>query len=82
MGECCEALLLANEYDSDIQLVNLIRLQSALSRTSQNFQSDSLDLKVPDVPVHLYIKMIQAEIDQYKQTPAPSAERDCGYSAV
>lgn len=76
MGECCDALLAADEYPSDVQLVNLIRLQSALNRVGQNFQGEALDVKVPDVPVHLYIKMIQAEIDQYKQVVASSPESE------
>ncbi|KAF6218798.1 hypothetical protein HO133_005341 [Letharia lupina] len=64
--ECCHKLEEAGEYQSDVVLAQLVRLQEIWYRMSRSFPYDeSLASRRPDAPVEMFVRAWQKELETF-----------------
>ncbi len=76
--ECCQKLEEAGEYESDILLVQLVRLQEIRYRMSRSFPYDGSDAsRRPDVPVEMFMRAWQKELETLWGSLPAGSQRNC-----
>lgn len=64
--ECCHELEEAGEYQSDVVLAQLVRLQEIWYRMSRSFPYDeSLASRRPDAPIEMFVRAWQKELETF-----------------
>ena len=65
IGECCQKLADIEEYQSDVCLMHLVRLQHVAQSIRRGYaESDAFPKS--KVPVHMYVKALQADLKDFK----------------
>lgn len=64
--ECCQVLADANEYQTDVYLVRLVRLQRIANIIAQTLPTDGTELHNLRAPIGMYIKSIQKDLESLK----------------
>ncbi|OJJ51247.1 hypothetical protein ASPZODRAFT_127282 [Penicilliopsis zonata CBS 506.65] len=79
LTRCCEAVLEAQEYESDQLLVSLVRMQRLLARISDSFPGPDVD-ETPgpflDAPLHMVMATTRKEIDALVQSQPPEVKNN------
>lgn len=64
--ECCHKLGEAGEYQSDVLLVQLVRLQEIRYRMGRSFPYDeSYASRKPDAPIEMFVRAWQKELETF-----------------
>lgn len=69
LEQCLRELEAKPEYESDLYLVNLVRIQHLTERISRLHAKDHVEDDLPGVaraPMNVYINAFQGELDRYK----------------
>ncbi|RYP33451.1 hypothetical protein DL767_004729 [Monosporascus sp. MG133] len=69
LSQCLRELEANNEYESDLFLVNLVRIQHLTERISRLHAKDHVEDDLPGVtraPMNVYLNAFQGELDRYK----------------
>ncbi|KAI0127084.1 hypothetical protein BJ170DRAFT_596643 [Xylariales sp. AK1849] len=69
IDQCLRELETAKEYESDLLLVQLVRIQHLADRISQLHSRDRMDDELPGIPrapVTAYLNAFQTELDRFK----------------
>ncbi|RYP48757.1 hypothetical protein DL768_005414 [Monosporascus sp. mg162] len=69
LSQCLRELEVNKEYESDLFLVNLVRIQHLTERISRLHAKDHVDDDLPGVaraPMNVYLNAFQGELDRYK----------------
>lgn len=76
--ECCQKLEEAAEYQSDILLIQLVRLQEIRYRMGRSFPyDDSNASRRPDVPVELFVRVWQKELETFWTSLPVDSQQHC-----
>lgn len=78
--ECCQALVDAEEYANDINLVHYVRLQNIAEKISQYFPyGEPFAAQTPNLPLEMYVKALQTELQAFMNGLAYDLQRDRAY---
>ena len=76
--ECCQKLEEAREYQSDVLLVQLVRLQEIRYRMSRSFPyDDSHASRKPDAPVDMFVRAWQSELETFWTSLPIESQQNC-----
>lgn len=80
IGQCCQMLLDAREYESDKLLVGLVRMQRLLSRVSAAFPSPEVENATQSVfyaPLHMSMSTTRLELDALIKGQPEELKNNC-----
>lgn len=70
--ECCHALIESKEYPSDKHLVHLVRLQ----QINEKIRLITVPADGVDQPLAMYVKMLHAELQQFRESSPNEVEQN------
>jgi hypothetical protein len=80
IGQCCQMLLDAGEYESDKLLVALVRMQRVLSRVSAAFPNPEVENPMQSVfyaPLHMTMSTTRIELDAFIKGQPEELKTNC-----
>lgn len=82
MQECLQVLEEEQEYETDVTLVNLVRIQHLTSRIAQlNSQDDPTEevVGLPTAPLSAYVSAFQGELNRIRESLPNNLKSDSKY---
>lgn len=76
MEYTCTILEEAQEHQSDLLLVSLVRLQNIIEPVNRLFL-DKMRVDESSVPVWMVVKLVQTELESLWTSLPPSIQQDC-----
>lgn len=79
IDECVQAISVATEYDTDIILVQMVRLQKLVEEIRASGLQNNSSLKGP---VEMYVKVFQTRLQEYKSALPPNLQQNSEYTPL